>query len=121
LNVRPFLAGYGYAHRFGRVRVSANLLGGIAFSSLSAHPGYETGFGRIIARQPLEFDVSNALVLRPEVTAWIDLNRTIGLNVTAGYMVARPSVTLRTSRGLERRMLDADVLSLKIGAVYSVF
>jgi hypothetical protein len=121
LRVRPFMAGYGYAHRFGRVRVSANLLGGVALNSFSMRPGYEAAFTRTLGAEHVTADVSNSLVLRPELSSWIDLNGRIGLNITAGYMLTRPTVTMKSSRGQERRTLRGDMLTIKVGAVYSIF
>jgi hypothetical protein len=120
LRVRPFMAGYGYAHRFGRVRVSANLLGGIALNSFSVDEALEASAARVGA-PPLAADVSNSLVLRPEVSTWIDLNGRIGLNITAGYMLTRPTVTVTGPLGQRRQTLRGDMMTIKAGVVYSIF
>lgn len=60
-------------------------------------------------------------MLKPEVQAWVDLSRKVGLNISLGYMIARPDVTVSSSLGRDTRAIRADVLMFKVGAVYSVF
>jgi hypothetical protein len=60
-------------------------------------------------------------VLKPEIGVWYDLNRKFGLNVNAGYMIARPDVAMTTTAGTDQRTARADQFSLKVGVVYSVF
>jgi len=60
-------------------------------------------------------------VLRPEVSTWIDVTRKIGINLSFGYTVARPEVTIRTSAGTDSRRIRADMFTLRFGAVYSIF
>jgi hypothetical protein len=41
--------------------------------------------------------------------------------VNAGYMVARPHVTISSTLGTDRRRARADQFMLNVGMVYSVF
>jgi hypothetical protein len=121
LHVRPFMGGYGYTQVFGRTAVSANVNGGPAFVSFAltsaAHDAYRDQLGA----RSLSVDVGNTLVVKPTLGLWYDLSEKIGLNVSAGYTVARPKMTISSTAGDEVRRLHADMFSLKIGAVYSIF
>ena len=69
----------------------------------------------------VEADAANTFVLKPEVSTWIDLSPKIGLNISTGYMVARPHVILRTPAGQDKRRVNADMMMIKVGIVYSIF
>jgi hypothetical protein len=119
LNVRPIMAGYGYSRVAGRATVSAHFLAGYAFTSFSLPPpdAARANLGTL----PITVNASNALVLRPEMSAWVDLGHRVGLNISAGYMVARPVLTVRTPEGEDRRRMHADRLLIKVGLGYAVF
>lgn len=122
LRVRPFMGGYGYSHRFGRrVKVSAGVLGGYAITSFSMRPTFNDAYRDQLGAETVSARASNTFVIKPDVSAWIDVNRKIGINIGAGYMVARPTVTVSSSLGEDRRRVRADTLMLKVGAVYSIF
>jgi hypothetical protein len=122
LNVRPIMAGYGYRFAVGRVTtMSANLKGGYAFSSFAMQPTFGDRYQSTLSVQGVSVDAANTFVVQPELTAWIDIGRKVGLNITTGYMIARPHVALRTAAGSDRRRVDADMFMMKIGAVYSIF
>ena len=122
LNIRPLMAGYGYTHIMGRTSVSAKVLGGYAFTSFSLNPGTERAYQLNPGITSVEADSSNTFVLKPEISAWVDLGNKFGLHMSTGYMIARPLVSVKTSAGLERReRIDADRLQIKIGIGYSVF
>ncbi len=122
LNVRPILGGYGYRFAVGRATsISANLKGGYAFSSFAMRPAFGDRYQSALGVQGVAVDAANTFVIKPEITAWIEISRKIGLNISTGYMIARPRVALSTSAGADRRRVDADMFMMKIGAVYSVF
>jgi hypothetical protein len=121
LRIRPILVGYGYARRFGPVLVTGKLMAGYAFNTFRLNPTFDDAYRERLGATTVTADASNGVVVKPDVSAWIDLGRKIGLNVSAGYMVARPGVTVTSSLGRDRRHINADMLMLKIGAVYSVF
>ena len=121
LHVRPILGGYGYSRRAGRHSVSAKLLGGYAFNSFELHPSFDDTYRQRLGATSVTTDASNGFVLKPELSAWVDLGRKIGLRASAAYMVSRPGVTVTSSLGRDHRHINADVLMLKIGAVYSIF
>jgi hypothetical protein len=122
LNVRPILGGYGYTHVFSqRTSVSASMLGGYAFTSFSLDQSARDRFRTALGDGPFKADAANTFVLKPEVSTWINLTEKIGLNINAGYILARPTVTIRTSGAQDRRRVNADMLMLKVGFVYSLF
>lgn len=121
LRVRPILGGYGYTHVMGNKKVSANLLGGYAFTSFSAHQGFDLAYRSVHSVDSIDTSSANTFVLKPEVSTWIDLSEKIGLNISASYMIARPEVTVISSVGRDRHRIHADMFSLKAGLVYSVF
>jgi hypothetical protein len=121
LRIRPFLGGYGYTKFFGPAKVSANLMGGYAFNSFDMASTFANAYGRLNGASRVETDVANGFVLKPEVSTWFDVSRKIGLNVSAGYMIARPSITVTTPVGSDQRRYRADTLMFKVGAVYSIF
>lgn len=121
LKVRPVLAGYGYERRFGRVDATARVLGGYAFNSFTLLPTFDDAYRRRLGATTVTTDVSNGFVVKPELSVWVDLSRKLGLQARAGYMVSRPGVTVSSSLGRDRRRINADVLMLRVGVVYSVF
>jgi hypothetical protein len=121
LHVRPFVGGYGYSKQFGRTQLTGRLLAGYAVNSFEMRPTFDDAYRRAFGAGTVTTEVSNSFVVRPEVSAWIDLTRKVGLNVSVGYVVARPEVTVSSTVGTDTRHIRADVVLLKIGAVYSVF
>jgi hypothetical protein len=122
LKVKPLMAGYGYTHMFRGVTMSANLLAGYAFSSFSLNPAGEQAYRVQLDVEPVRAAASNTVVVKPELSTWIDITPRVGLNLNVGYMVARPEVRIRTSDGNEeRRRIHADRFMLKAGIAYTVF
>src|SRR5207245_1285138 len=115
------MAGYGYSWGFGATRVSAEVLGGYAFTTFKITSAANDAYiGRLGARS-LKTDASNTAVLRPGVDLWYDLGKKVGLHVDVGYMIARPTLTVTSSLGEDSRRIRADVFIFKVGAVYSIF
>lgn len=121
LHVRPFMVGYGYSRSLGKTRVSAKLLGGYSFNSFKIRPTFDEAYRRFHEADGVATDVSNTFVLKPEVSAWTDIAHRLAVNVSVGYVVARPEVTVRSSIGSDTRHIHADVTVLKVGLVYTVF
>jgi hypothetical protein len=121
LNVRPFMGGYGYTHMVRGTKVSANVLGGFAFTSFSIRDDYSLAYSFNSRGASIDADVSKTWVLKPEVSAWFDVARKVGINASAGYMIARPQLKVTSALGREQTRLNADVVMIKIGAVYSIF
>lgn len=121
LKIRPILAGYGYTRRIGPATVTGKLMAGYAVNSFEMRQAYEDGYRLQRGAQSVTTDVSNSLVLKPEVTSWIDMGPKVSMNVSVGYAIARPDVTVTSSLGQDRRPIRADMLSVTVGAVYRLF
>jgi hypothetical protein len=121
LRVRPIMAGYGYTWVVRRNAVTADLLGGFAFGSMSISGAAVDAYRTRTGVQVLDADASNVFVLKPEVAIWHNINKLLGLNINVGYMLARPEVRITTSSGLDARRARADQFLVKVGLVYSIF
>jgi len=122
LKVRPIMAGYGYSYRINRrLNITGAVLGGYAFGSIGLVPGAVDAYERRLGAQSVTARASNTFVLKPELGLWYDLNKDFGLNVNAGYMIARPDVIVDTAMGQDKRTARADQFILKVGVVYSIF
>ena len=62
-------------------------------------PARLTHIERRLGAQSVTARASNTFVLKPEIDVWYDLNKDFGLNVNAGYMIARPDVIVDTTTG----------------------
>jgi hypothetical protein len=121
LRVRPIYAGYGYTHIIGRTKLSANLLGGYSFNSFSMRETFNNAYRAAKGVDTLDTSVSNSFALKPELSLWYDMTEKFGFNVSTGYLIARPEVTVISAAGRERRRVSADTVSIRAGLVYSIF
>lgn len=121
LKIRPVMAGYGYSHRVGVATVTGKLMLGYAVNAFEMRQAYEDGYRALHGAQGVTTDVSNTVVLKPEVSSWIDMGPKVSLNISAGYAIARPEVTISSSAGKDRRPIRADMLSITVGVVYRLF
>jgi hypothetical protein len=121
LRVKPIMGGYGYTRRFGPVAVAANMLGGWAMTSFSLSPQASDAYRDRLGARTLAVRPHGTFVAKPEVEAWIDIGRKYGVKLTAGYMLARPRVTVSSSLGDEYHRVRADQLMLTAGVVYRIF
>jgi hypothetical protein len=121
LRVRPIMAGYGYTRVIRGARMTADVIAGYALTTISLTPGASDAYRDRLGARSVTADASNTLAAKPEVEVWFDLNKKIGINVSAGYMIARPHVTVRSSLGDDERRVRADMVMLRIGAVYSIY
>jgi len=121
LHVRPIMFGYGYTHKVRRTAVSASLLAGYAFNKFSLDDHASAVYRVTTGNQPLRSGAQNTVVIFPELSMWRDINRKVGLNVSIGYMFARPDVSVETTGGVYHHSVRADTVRIKVGAVYSIF
>lgn len=114
LRVRPFMAGYGYTYRMTRrLNITGDVLGGYAFGSIGLVPTAIDAYRRRMGAQSISAQASNTLVLKPEIGVWYDLSKRLGLNLNAGYMIARPDVIVNSTVGTDKRTARADQFSLE--------
>jgi len=84
-------------------------------------PAAADAYRDVVGAGSVSVDAANSFVARPEVGAWFDVSKKIGVNVNAGYMIARPRLTIRSALGTESQRIRADMFSVKIGMVYRIF
>lgn len=121
LKIRPVMVGYGYSHGVGPAVVTGKLMVGYAVNAFEMRQAYEDGYRALRSAQSVTSDVSNTFVLKPEVSTWIDMGPKVSLNISTGYAIARPTVTVSSSAGQDRRPIRADMFSVTVGAVYRLF
>ena len=121
LHVKPVMAGYGYTHNIGRYSITAAVLGGIAYSSVSLAPGASDAYRDLLGANSVDVDSGWPFVLRPELSMWYDINKKLGLHISSGYMIARPHVTVTSTLGEDKRRVSADMFGVKVGLAYSIF
>ncbi len=121
LHVRPIMAGYGYTWIFKKNAITADLLGGYAFARMDLSDSAADVYRARLGSQVTDARASNTFVLKPEFAVWHDINKSLGLNINVGYMVARPDVTVTMSNGTDVRTARADQFLVKVGLVYSIF
>jgi hypothetical protein len=121
VHVRPLMAGYGYKYSFGRTSVSAELIGGYAFVSFDQGPAASAAYRDRLGAQAVTLHTSNTFALRPQTSVWIDMTKRFGLNLSAGYVIARPRLTIRSSLGEQSVRLNTNMTVVSAGIVYKIF
>ena len=121
LSVKPVMVGYGYRYAIDAVSVELNATAGYAFTSFHLTPQAIDAYRDVLGARSMSADAANTLVARPEVGIWFDVTQKFGVNVNAGYMFARPRVTIHSSVANESQRIRADMFSVKIGMVYRIF
>lgn len=121
IRIRPIMVGYGYTKIRGRAAITTDLVGGYSFNSLHLDSAASADYERQVGASIVHSEATNSFVLKPEVQAWYDLTNRWGLRVTAGYLIARPSVKLTTALGEDTRPVRADTFLITLGAVFSIF
>ena len=120
LRVRPLMAGYGHTTVIGRYSITADVLGGYANGTITISDPAREAYRRTLGVNNAEANASNTFVLKPEIGVWYDLTQRVYINLNAGYMIARPDVTIETAAGTDRRTARADQFVVKVGMVYSI-
>jgi len=121
LRMRPVMVGYGYTKVRGRATITADLVGGYSFNSLDLAPAAAADYQARTGARNVDGHAGNAFTLKPEVQIWYDLSDRFGLRLTGGYLLARPSVTISSSLGDDKRIVHAGVFLVTVGVVYSIF
>jgi hypothetical protein len=121
LHVRPLMGGYGYSWIVGRAAITASVLGGYAFTTFKLEPVADDEYRARLGARSVRADVANTFVAKPELKVWYDLGQKFGLTVMTGYIVARPTVTVTSSLGKDRRPIRADMFVFRVGLAYSIF
>lgn len=121
LHIRPVMGGYGYTWVRRRTYITADLLAGYAFTSFELDPAAEATYRTRMGVRSVTSDASNTFAVNPEVHLWYDLNDRMGMKIAGGYVFARPSVTMTSSLGEDRRAINADAFQVGVSFVYKIF
>jgi len=121
IRIRPFMSGYGYTWTRGRTVITAEVVAGYAFASFDLDPAAGDAYRARLGARSVTTDAGNTFVVNPGVVVWHDLTKRIGLKVSGGFMVARPSVTMISSLGEDKRRINADTIIISVGVVHKIF
>jgi len=113
VRIRPVMGGVGYTVRDGRLSITFSAVGGMAFNSIA--PADELS-GREV---PLR--VRNSLAWGSGVSFWIDASSRVAVNVSTGFVMARPEYQMFDGADVVRRRLTADAVLVRVGLAYKVF
>ena len=69
----------------------------------------------------LALTADNSLAWRPGASVWVDVNRRIAINFSAGYLLARPRVAFLERGEVVRRTVRADTFLFSTGIAYKLF
>jgi hypothetical protein len=121
IRIRPLMAGYGYTWVRGRTAITADLVGGYSLNSFRLDSAALEEYSQRLGATGIESEATNAFCLKPEVQVWYDIDRRFGLKLNGGYLIARPSMIIRSSLGELVRPVHADTFLITAGLVYSLF
>jgi len=113
VHVKPIMLGVGYALGSERLSVSASVVGGYAWNSLSV-----TATG---TAEGLPVEVDNSLVWRPGVSVWYDVSRRTVVSVSVGQVRTRLRLTVLDDGRLEKRDARGDTTIVHAGIAYRLF
>jgi hypothetical protein len=113
VQVKPIMLGSSYTVTTARASLSASVVGGYAWNSLTIT---DTG---IAAGLPVEVD--NSLTWRPGVSLWYDLTRKTALNLSVGHVRTGLRVTVLCDGRLEKRKVRGDTTIVHAGIAYRLF
>ena len=121
VRVRPIMAGYGYSWVRGRTAITADLVGGYTLNSFRLDATALAEYARRLGATGIESEATNAFAVKPEVQVWYDISPRFGLKLNGGYLIAHPSLVIRSSLGEDVRSVHADTFLITAGLVYSLF
>ena len=113
VHIKPIMLGAGYTLGSERLSVSASVVGGYAWNSLSV-----TATG---TAEGLPVEVDNSLVWRPGVSVWYDVSRRTVVSVSVGQVRTRLRLTVLDDGRLEKRDARGDTTIVHAGIAYRLF
>jgi hypothetical protein len=121
VRVRPIMVGYGYTWVRRRMALTADLVGGYSLNSFRLDGAAAAEYVQRLGAIGVEAEATNAFAAKPEVQVWYDVNQRFGLKLNGGYLIAHPSLLIRSSLGEDVRSVHADTFLITAGLVYSLF
>ena len=113
VHIKPIMLGSSYTVATARASLSASIVGGYAWNSLTVT---DTG---IAAGLPVEVD--NSLTWRPGVSFWYGLSRKTALNLSVGHVMTGLRLTVLSDGHLEKRKVRGDTTIVHAGIAYKLF
>lgn len=121
MSVKPLMAGVSYIQQFHRYAVSAGIVGGWAFTSLSQSDAERTAYGNQVGIPGASVSISNCLAVEPNVTFWYELGHHLAASASVAYMVARPTLTASGPAGTRADRVNLSATVITFALVYGVF
>jgi hypothetical protein len=107
------MAGVRYTMRTLATSTSVSFVAGPALNGMSSADRLGGG--------ELAVDAANSFAWRPGLSTWFDLSGRVALNLSAGYVITRPRLTVIDDGQIVRRRLVADTLIVRAGVAYKIF
>jgi hypothetical protein len=121
VSVRPLLLGVGYGRPLSRrLKWTASLGMGIAFVHARGTGALKDALAQA-GVTGVGVKSSDTFAWRVGTGLWVDLSRSVGLNVSIGYLGVQPEITITSSAGDLRRRLDLGSVVTSVGVAYGVF
>jgi hypothetical protein len=121
VTVRPLMVGASYSRQFARFALTAGIVGGWSFNSVSQTPAQQKAYGDAIGMPDAHLSVSDSWVTRPSVTVWYELDNHFGAFASIGYVMVRPTVTAHGAAGQRGEAVNLSSGVLSFGLAYGVF
>jgi hypothetical protein len=121
ITVRPVMVGASYTRQFARFALTAGLVGGWSFNSVSQTAAQQKTYGEAIGMPDAQLSVANCWVARPSVTFWYEFGNHIGAYASIGYAMVRPTVTAHGAIGQRGEAVNLSGAVMSFGLAYGVF
>jgi hypothetical protein len=121
ITLRPVMAGASYTRQFARFALTAGIVGGWSFNSVSQTPAQQKIYGEAVGMPDAALTVSNSWVARPGVTFRYELDNHFGAFASVGYAIVRPTVTTNGAAGHRGDTVNLSAGVLSFGFTYGVF
>ena len=121
ITVRPVMAGASYTRQFRRFALTAGIVGGWSFNSVSQTPAEQKAYGEAIGMPDAHLTVSNRWVTRPSVTFWYEVGNHLGAYASVAYAMVRPTVTAHGAAGQRATSVNLSSGVVSFGLAYGVF
>jgi hypothetical protein len=121
MTIRPLMFGVSYSRQFARYALSAGVVGGWSFNSISQTAGQQRIYGDAIGMPDAHVSVGTGWAVRPSVTLWYELGNHFAAAASIGYIFDRPTVTTQGAAGQRRDTVNLNATAISFGFVYGVF
>jgi hypothetical protein len=115
------MGGASYTWQFARVALTAGIVGGWSFNSVSQTPAQQKTYGEAVGMPDAHLSASNCWVVRPSATFWYDLDHHLAAFASIGYAMIRPTVTAHGVAGQRGEVVNLSGTVLSFGLSYGVF